>query len=502
MSTGRLPAAVSRALERLTPATLVVEMDAAGQVAAVHGNAGQLGLSHLRPGLAAAQALPFLVGCDLARPCSWSCLEMGGSQAVDIELIPAPGSAFLVMVSVEQQRLEQQQVQLIANEARLINYTQQRLVDQLVEARSELDLRRREAEDALRAKTRFIASLSHEFRTPLTSVIGYAEWLAGTLEDSAQRQSRAIVRAGQHMLSMVDNLLEQARLQTDNVELHPEPVKLRTVAEDISAIMAPLAADKGIAFGAFVDPALPEVVLVDEMRLRQILINLLGNAVKFTSEGSVQMRFGFADGQLHLEVADTGPGIRDEDRSRIFSAFERLEGAHSQAGAGLGLHITLQLVRLMQGSIGLDSQPGRGTRFHVRLPVQPAEKTADAESDAGSAHLLVAEDDPDLVQLLQLYLVKAGYRLTLAGDGREAVNQALRLQPELVLLDINMPVVDGITAVRQLRERGYRGAVVALSGATLDEERMQAIAAGFDAFIAKPIRMPELMSAVRDLLAR
>ncbi|MBT8144611.1 MAG: response regulator, partial [Gammaproteobacteria bacterium] len=205
-------------------------------------------------------------------------------------------------------------------------------------------------------------------------------------------------------------------------------------------------------------------------------------------------------------VADTGPGIAEDDKGRIFTAFKRLEGSQRQVGSGLGLHITLQLVKLLGGSIGLDSEIGRGTKFHVRLPYQdaPVETSAAASEPAAATtgqHLLLAEDDPDLVQLLQLYLARAGYVLTIVDNGRDAVSEALARQPDLVLMDFNLPIVDGLSAACQLREKGYSGVVVALTGATLDDDRLQAVEAGFDGFIAKPIRMPELMATLQALLA-
>ena len=208
------PPAVAAILDACMPATAVVHISGDGRLLELSGALDELGLPALHAGQDVATALPFLIGSALSDEHRLSCVDIGTGHAADIAQVPdGSGGAWLVFVSAEEQRRRHQELQRLGNEARLMNHRQQRLVDDLIEARSELDLRRREAEDALRAKGRFIASMSHEFRTPLTSVIGYADWLSRSLEDPARRQARAIARAGQHMLTLVDNLLEQARLE-------------------------------------------------------------------------------------------------------------------------------------------------------------------------------------------------------------------------------------------------------------------------------------------------
>lgn len=501
-----LPRRVANVLKRHRqdhPDPVIVRVDARKRFVSCSGPAQAIGLPPMAPGVELESSLPFLVGSEVARQAHLECVDPGTGHAVDIDYVPDDdGGAWLVLISAERHRRQRQDLQATANEVRLATQRQQRLIDQLIATRSELDTRRREAEEALRLKSQFIASMSHEFRTPLTSVIGYAQWLAQSLEEPALRQANSIVRAGQHMLTLVDNLLAEASLRSAEVSVRSERVSIRSVAEDISAIMAPLAADKGIAYAAFVDPDMPDWVITDEMRLRQVLINLIGNAVKFTDDGFVHLAMNWSDGLLHMEVADSGPGIPEKDRVRIFTAFARLDGARKQAGAGLGLHITLQIVKLLDGSIGLDSKPGEGTRFHVRLPA-PVAPSPDAAADGGSVsgrRVLIAEDDADVVQLLEMYLRRAGFDVTLVSNGREAVDQAATGKPDLVVLDLNMPVLDGIGAVRELRNNGYGGPVVALTGATLDQDRIRAIEAGFDAFVGKPISMPELVETLGELL--
>ncbi len=499
-----LPSPVSDYLDRLEDGRaqpLVLLLDARDRVIESWGDAGALGLPPPQPGHA-IDALEFIADLGASGNERLDCVDPGTGHAVDIHALPqAEGHRYVILLSAERERQLRAQVQQQANETRLLYQRQQKLVDRLVETRSELELRRRESEDALRVKGEFLASVSHEFRTPLTSVIGYADWLTSAMSDNepARRQARAIARAGQHMVTLVDNILEEAKLENTEATVNADRVELLQLAEDLSAIMAPLAADKGVAFAAFLEPQDVPPVVLDEMRVRQILINLLGNAVKFTEDGFVQLTLSWVNGQLHAEVADSGPGIAEGDRQKIFSAFKRLEGAHRRGGAGLGLHITLRLVKLLGGSIGLDSTPGEGSRFHVRLPA-PEAKEAAPDNPGSSGRLLIAEDDPDVIQLMDLFLSRAGFTLEFANDGREAIARLREGQHDLIILDLNMPVLGGIGAIEAIREAGYTGPAVAVTGATLDEERMRAIDAGFDAFVAKPVRMPELIATLRDLL--
>lgn len=493
---------LQRDAHRIEP--FVLKINADFQMLESWGNPAPYGLPSSQVFDDTRAALPFLNGLETTEPLSLSCIDPGTGHAVDVALLPqSPGCSYVVITSAEEQRRQTAQLQQTANETKLLYQRQQKLIDQLVETRSELEMRRHEAEEAMRGKSRFIASMSHEFRTPLTAVIGYAEWLTGAMDDNdpARRQANAIVRAGRHMVTLVDNILEQARLDNSTATVQRDSVDLRELAEDMSAIMAPLAADKGLGFAAYVRPQDVAPVVLDDMRIRQILINLLANAVKFTESGAVQLSLQWSDDRLCAEIADTGPGIAAADQSRIFTAFERTDDAQSRPGAGLGLHITLQLVRLLDGKMELESEPGQGSRFRITLHAPPAKVEVDAGPGASvGGRLLIAEDDPDLVQLMDLFLSRAGYSLEFAGNGRDAVELALNGSHDLVILDLNMPVMDGITAVQKLREGGFDGPVVALTGATLDEDRLHAIAAGFDGFVTKPIRMPELIATLGTLI--
>jgi len=322
-----------------------------------------------------------------------------------------------------------------------------------------------------------------------------------------------VERAARHLLSLVENNLDQARLEAGSLVIHPVDAEVRQLVDDLTVILAPLAAEKGLSFGAFVEHRVPGMLWLDDVRLRQVLVNLLSNAIKFTDSGEVRLGVDWQDDVLVCIVKDTGPGIPAAARARIFEAFERLEHTELKPGAGLGLNITSRLVQLMGGEILLESETGAGSAFTVRLPARRGrilERKKEHE-DLGkrlarrsreTVSILVAEDSPDIMQLLDAFLAQAGYELIKVTDGRQAVEQALSLSPPLVILDMNMPEMDGMQAVRRLRQAGFSGRVIALTATRGAEHRQAALAAGFDEFLSKPIQMPFLLSTLERLLER
>ncbi|MEM9056044.1 MAG: ATP-binding protein, partial [Pseudomonadota bacterium] len=435
------------------------------------GDPAMYGLEALSVGGDVRDAAPFLHNLDWDRPQTLPMVHTAEQRAAHVHMLPGPGHCLVVYVQASAELRQRQQLQQAANEVRLRNHDQRRLLARLIEARTELENRRRDAERSARVKSRFIARMSHEFRTPLTSVIGYANLLSDELpadEDSA-RHAGAIGRASRHLLSLVDNILEQARLEEGGMVAHPRAFELRRQISDLAAILAPLAAEKGLSFAAFVAPSVPEEVVMDDMRLRQVLLNLLGNAVKFTDTGFVQLDLDWRDGQLRAVVADSGPGIGKADAARIFRAFERAGEDTRKSGAGLGLSISQRLVDLMGGSIRLEPGADRGCRFVLTLPAPRAAPevpavdggtatgggAADGLLDRPSPRVLVAEDNEDIIVLVKMMLTRAGYDILLAANGEEAVQMALDKKPDVVLMDVNMPVLDGLKATHMLRRRGF-----------------------------------------------
>lgn len=463
-------------------------------------------------GVDACEVVPALLGIPLDEPSVLEFVGLPDAGTYDIHIFNEGSEHFVLLLPSDIEEARTKDVQQIANEVRLLNEKQRRLLVELEEARADLEEKRRQAVHASAIKSRFIASMSHEFRTPLTSVIGYAELL---LSDSGSDHrslfhAGAIRRSAHHLLSMVDNILDQARLEDGNVPIRLAPLDIRQVTDDMASMFAPLAAEKLLSFAAFVDRSVPKWLESDEVRLRQILVNLIGNAIKFTDHGEIKLELSWAEDRLVLLITDTGPGIAPDQQERIFDAFHRIGGNDSKRGTGLGLNITARLVAMLDGSVALTSSPGEGSEFAVVIKAPRAEMRELEQSDStsrakpvlvdGNARVLLAEDDPDLTELLSLFLAKGGYDILLAGDGGEAIEVALAKNPDLVLMDVNMPVLDGLSATQKLRIEGFDKPVIALTASQSANDREKAFSYGCDGYLVKPISMPELLSSIERYL--
>ena len=481
----------------------------------MHGDASSHGLDGLSIGDDLRAVAPFLEDYGWDTNVVLPLVSSVEGFASHVHLIPYGDDRLVVYLDAREEFVNKQRSQQATNEARLLNYRQNRLLEELIDAKAELDGRRREAEENSRRKSEFIASMSHEFRTPLTAVIGYTRLMRrhDGLDSALSEKIKAVERASDHLLSLVENLLDQARLEAGGVEIRRTVTDLRRMLEDLSMVLAPLAAEKGLCFEISAAPSVPSFVEIDELRFRQILLNLLGNAIKFTESGSVKLSLTWADGGLEALVEDTGPGIPEADQKRIFEAFQRSEGERRNPGAGLGLTIALTLAELMGGEIQIRSTLGTGTAVSVRLPAGSISgptidasgllrRKDEAGAHAQSAHILLAEDDEEIVRLVTMHLEGAGYRVSAASNGRRAVDAALEESPDLIVMDVGMPVLDGPTAARELRDKGYTGPILALTGSELVENPEFALACGFSDYLKKPFHVPELLSTlVRMLLS-
>ena len=478
------------------------------------GDGEWAGLAGLTVGTDMLDHAPYLLGTLDTEPRKLDHVSTGDEVVVHLITIPEQDNHYAVFLDASQSHDFLQERQQASNELRLLHANQQKLIArqrdliaELVEAKAELDHHRRDIERASAGKSRFIAMMSHEFRTPLASIINYADL---ALEEKSgpteiQKSIEAIARSGRHLTSLVDAVLDEARLDAGQVTLQERNFDLFELLDDLAAMMAPLAAEKGLAYATLVDPDVPKHIRADDVCLRQILINLLGNAVKFTEDGGIQLYVSYNDERLVATVTDTGPGISVEDQERIFRAFERgSDGRGPRSGAGLGLTITLQLAKLMRGEISLDSLPGQGCTVSVHVPVALAEE-AEVQSALSppdvaayatqAATVLVCDDDEDMLALLEHYLHRAGYALITAATGTEAVAKAVTYQPEIVLMDVNVPGLSGIAAAAVLRERSYSGPIVGLTASKLTEAEK----AGFTRCFRKPAPMQELLLTIKSL---
>ncbi len=406
----------------------------------------------------------------------------------------------------------------IACEIRLVRLPQtgRRLVrasltDISARKRAEDQLRRAKeaAESASRAKTEFLASMSHELRTPLNSVLGYAQLLrrqAGLSEAQAKALG-TIQTSGEHLLSLIDEILDMAKIEAGTLEIRAGQFHLPELLEGLAGIVRSRAEDKGLSFTcAYLSP-LPTIVSADPRRLRQVLMNLLDNAIKYTPSGGVALKVGVLDGRLRFLVEDTGIGIRPEHLGEIFDIFHQLRDPRTHAqGTGLGLAIAKRLVQLMGGDLRVQSEPDEGTRFWFELDLPeigaapPALAARKILAVQGSRRrVLVVEDDPDSRSLFRDLLVPLGFELYEAADGAEGVRQAQAHQPDAILMDMRMPVVDGLEATRRIRALPELKPplIIAISASAFEHNRARCLEAGADDFLPKPFRHERLL----DLLS-
>ena len=383
---------------------------------------------------------------------------------------------------------------------------------------------RQSAETANRAKSVFLANMSHELRTPLNAVLGFSQLMKNDHNATADQKVYLTIinRSGEHLLTLINNVLDLSKIETGRVTLEASPLDLHQLAQELTSLMSVRASEKGLAFTLEQTPNLPRHVAVDGGKLRQILLNLIGNALKYTTQGGVTLRVSSIDNsqltidncQLRFEVEDTGPGIRAEDRERIFLPFVQLEDRPvTEASTGLGLAICKQYADLMGGTIRVGGEPGKGAVFQVELPVTALPTEAiPVESRRGRViglaegqpryRLLIAEDRPENRLLLRKLLEPFGFDLRESVNGQEAVAIAAQWRPHLIWMDIRMPVMDGLEATRRIKaaETGAHTRIIAVTAHALEEERRAILAAGCDGFIRKPYTDTEILDALTNHL--
>ncbi|MCX7379390.1 MAG: ATP-binding protein [Alphaproteobacteria bacterium] len=391
-----------------------------------------------------------------------------------------------------------------------------------------LSAARHAAQAATVAKSAFLATMSHEIRTPMNGVIGSVSLLAQTpLSAEQKRMVDTIDSCGTALLALIDDVLDISRIDSGRVELEDRPFDPRALANSAADILALRARDRGIDLQVQVAPEVPAMLHGDGARLRQVVVNLLSNAVKFTDQGGVALRLEVAGEQLRLSVQDTGIGISLQAQANLFDDFTQADASISRrfGGTGLGLAISRRLVTAMGGTIGVDSSPGQGSLFHVMLPLRPAApppaavepKLAAPVAPVAPAHpapplppataplrVLVAEDTRVNQEVIRGLLEHRGHHPTVVPDGEEAVLAAQQNRYDLVLMDMQMPRLDGLGATRAIRALpgpASRVRIVALTANSFAHDREACLAAGMDGFMAKPITLERLDAALAEAAA-
>lgn len=393
-----------------------------------------------------------------------------------------------------------------------------RTEDILARQNTELIAAKLVADTANKAKSEFLASMSHELRTPLNAILGYAQLFsqASGLSERQRNGIETIRQSGQHLLTLINDLLDMAKIEAGKFELSPSTVRLVPFLDGISNIIQVKATEKRLQYVCENDPQLPAQIWVDEKRLCQILLNLLSNAVKFTQQGTVTLRVTTLSSHDHeanvrFEIADTGTGITTEEMSRLFRPFEQAGDSRQRTGGtGLGLAISRRLANLMNSEIYLESYPQQGSRFWFDLTLPIREETiADPQTnnpvsgyDGPRKKVLIVDDVAANRALLHDLLCELGFELYEAVNGQEAIEQVSAVSPDLVLMDIVMPIMNGLEAIRLLRQQYSQATlpIIVISASATPEETNESLSAGANAFLSKPIRQELLLNTVATCL--
>lgn len=454
---------------------------------------------------------------DLVTPFVWEQKDELGSLGASLEHTRQALQALFSEIETKNLMLEKDIEQRALTEKELQGHREH--LEELVRERTrELQAAKERADVANQAKSTFLSSMTHELRTPLNAILGYAQILQREKPLSERQVTglTTIQQSGEHLLTLISDLLDLAKIEAGKFELVPVPVHLSSFLIDIVNIVRVRAEQKNLQFCFEAQADLPSAVVLDEKRVRQILLNLLGNAIKFTDSGKVTLRVSHAVADaraihLHFEIQDTGVGMNPDQLVHIFQPFEQVgEARRKFGGTGLGLSISRQLVRLMNSDIQVDSEMGVGSTFSFEILVPPSAMEVPAAapervviSYQGARKKVLIVDDVDVNRdVLNAVLTDVGFDIGLAENGLEAVEQAIKTRPDAILMDIHMPVMDGLEAMRRIRHTAglEQVTLIAVSASVTREDHDAATRAGADAFMGKPLQQTLLLKNLAELL--
>jgi signal transduction histidine kinase/HPt (histidine-containing phosphotransfer) domain-containing protein len=387
----------------------------------------------------------------------------------------------------------------------------------------DLQAARVRAEESGHAKGMFLANMSHEIRTPMGAILGYADLLSDALATDEQKENalEAVRRNGAHLMELLNKILDVAKIEAGELLVELGPVSPTRIIWDVVAGLRTQSLDQRVALEIDLPERMPRTLQSDKLRMRQILLNLVGNALKFTEQGSVTVSAALEPGYLAIHVADTGLGIREAELLTVFENFAQAESdsARQAGGTGLGLAISRDLTALLGGRLTVESEIGLGSKFTVAFPLTSEEAldlvapdtslpgdTAphDLPGGLGPVRVLLAEDFDDAAALVEFHLARQGCDVTTVGDGEAALLAVESAAPpfDVVLMDNQMPVMDGLVAIGRLRSRGNSIPVVSLTANAMSGDRARCMAAGADGYLTKPVDLPRLFAEIKRLVPR
>jgi len=504
-----IPLSIAKYIRSLLIAELILtylHIDRAGRLKHWGGHPRHYGLHGLIAGEPACEQISFLEGLlPVAHTQLLEFVSVSTGCSAHVHLIPSHDGTWVLMFDATAEHDRRQKLQQQYNDLSMLSYRQSQMLQELENARQRLLDEKQQLESVASLQNSFIAQLSRDLRNLPDASVASQQLLAQATAIDVQEAARlATARSNTgKVLGLIDDLLAEIGRENERIILKPSPCQIRQLLHDLEKLFGPSARNKGLSFRIEAAAELPEHVVVDEFRLRQIFINLLSNALKFTAVGEVLLQASWHQGRFEFKVQDTGPGIAPEILQQLFQTHTHADTANA---AGMSLRISVRLIRQMGGELLANSQAGQGTLFQGYVPAgllpdkQPF-LTSPTTQPKRPITVLLAEDNPGIRMLMALYLKDEGYQVIAADNGQDAIHLALSHQPDVILMDLQMPGMDGFAATERLRQtHQFNKPVIALSASTLMQDKKQALAAGCSGYLIKPVDAQDLLTSITQAL--